>query len=67
MQKYVKQIGDEKLERLPGDLDLKPYRDEHDYDLVARMSKAMAETKIGRKAMAKKKPLAEVKKKVRKR
>ena len=33
------------------------------------MSKAMAkaETKIGRKAMAKKKPLAEMKKKVRKR
>jgi hypothetical protein len=68
MQQYVKQIGDEKLERLPADLDLKPYRDEHDYDLLARMSKAMAkaETKIGRKAMAKKKPLAEVKKKVRK-
>ena len=69
MQQYVKPIGDEKLERLPSDLDLKPYRDEHDDDLVARMSKAMAkaETKIGRKAMAKKKPLAEMKKKVRKR
>ena len=69
MQKYVKQIGDEKLEKLPSDLDLKPYRDEHDYDLVARMSKAMAkaETKVGRKAMARKEPLAAVKKKARKR
>lgn len=68
MQKYVKQIGDEKLEKLPRDLDLKPYRDEHDYDLVARMSKAMAkaETKVGRKAMARKEPLTEVKKKARK-
>ena len=46
MQKYVKQIGDEKLEKLPPDLDLKPYRDEHDYDLLARMSKAMAKVEV---------------------
>jgi hypothetical protein len=37
MQKNVKHIGDERLEKVPGDLDLKPYRDEHDYDLVQRM------------------------------
>jgi hypothetical protein len=37
MQKNVKHIGDEKLKKVPGDLDLKPYRDEHDYDLVQRM------------------------------
>ncbi|MFL6799826.1 MAG: hypothetical protein ACJ8F3_20720 [Xanthobacteraceae bacterium] len=37
MQKYVKHIGDERLTKVPADLDLKPYRDEHDYDLVQRM------------------------------
>ncbi len=37
MQRYVKHIGDEKLEKVPPDLDLKPYRDEHDYELVQRM------------------------------
>ena len=37
MQKNVKHIGDEKLKKVPTDLDLKPYRDEHDYDLVQRM------------------------------
>jgi hypothetical protein len=37
MQKYVKHIGDERLSKVPADLDLKPYRDEHDYDLVQRM------------------------------
>src|SRR5215475_7803822 len=37
MQKYVKHIGDERLTKVPADLDLKPYRDEHDTDLVKRM------------------------------
>jgi hypothetical protein len=37
MQKYVKTIGDERLTRVPKDLDLKPYRDEHDDDLLRRM------------------------------
>ena len=37
MQKNVKHIGDERLQKVPADLDLKPYRDEHDYDLVERM------------------------------
>ena len=37
MQKYVKRIGDERLTKVPADLDLKPYRDEHDADLVKRM------------------------------
>lgn len=37
MQKYVKSIGDEHLEKVPADLDLKPYRDYHDYDLMQRM------------------------------
>jgi hypothetical protein len=37
MQKYVKQIGDERLTKVPDDLDTKPYRDEHDDDLLQRM------------------------------
>ncbi|MEA2946314.1 MAG: hypothetical protein QOI40_1644 [Alphaproteobacteria bacterium] len=42
MQKHVKTIGDERLTRVPADLDLKPYRDEHDYDLVQRMLDCIA-------------------------
>jgi hypothetical protein len=37
MQKYVKRIGDERLTNVPDDLDTKPYRDEHDDDLLRRM------------------------------
>jgi hypothetical protein len=37
MQKYVKTIGDERLSKVPVDLDLKPYRDYHDYDLLRQM------------------------------
>jgi hypothetical protein len=45
MQKYVKKLGDERLTRVPADLDEKPYRDEHDYDLLRRMEAAMVEAK----------------------
>jgi hypothetical protein len=45
MQKYVKQLGDERLTRVPIDLDEKPYRDEHDYDLLRRMEAAMVGSK----------------------
>jgi hypothetical protein len=41
MQKYVKKIGDERLKKVPPDLDLKPYRDEHDFDLLKRMHEAV--------------------------
>jgi len=41
MQKYVKSVGDERLKKVPKDLDLKPYRDYHDWDLMRRMEKAM--------------------------
>jgi hypothetical protein len=41
MQKYVKRIGDERLKKVPKDLDLKPYRDEHDDDLLQRMLKSV--------------------------
>lgn len=42
MQKYVKRIGDERLAKVPDDLDLKPYRDYHDYDLLRRMEQHLA-------------------------
>jgi hypothetical protein len=45
MQKYVKTIGDERLTKVPKDLDLKPYRDEHDDDLLRRM---LASAKAGK-------------------
>ena len=41
LEKYVKRIGDEKLTKVPADLDLKPYRDEHDLDLLRRMADAV--------------------------
>ncbi len=41
MQKYVKRADDERLTKLPSDLDLKPYRDEHDYDLMRRMRESI--------------------------
>jgi hypothetical protein len=41
MQKYVKSIGDERLTKVPKDLDLKPYRDEQDDDLLRRMLKSV--------------------------
>ena len=41
MQKHVKKIGDERLTKVPADLDLKPYRDEHDLDLLKRMNEAV--------------------------
>ncbi len=41
MQKYVKTMDDERLTKVPADLDLKPYRDEHDIDLLERMAKSV--------------------------
>src|SRR5712692_5161444 len=46
MQKYVKTIGDERLTKVPADLDLKPYRDEHDFDLLQRMLDCVAAGKV---------------------
>lgn len=46
MQKYVKNVGDERLKRVPKDLDLKPYRDYHDWDLMRRMEKAIGAGKL---------------------
>jgi hypothetical protein len=43
MQQFVKTMGDERLTKLPADLDLKPYRDEHDTGLLRRMAAAAAD------------------------
>ena len=45
MQRYVKRIGDERLKKVPADLDLKPYRDEHDFDLLRRMQVSIEHSK----------------------
>jgi hypothetical protein len=37
--------ADERLTKVPADLDLKPYRDEHDDDLVKRMLACIARGK----------------------
>jgi len=41
MQKYVKSVGDERLSKVPADLDLKPYRDYHEYEVMQRMIKSI--------------------------
>jgi len=41
MQKYVKRIGDERLRKVPHEVDRRPDRDEHDFDLLKRMSDAV--------------------------
>ena len=48
MQANVKHIGDERLTKVPADLDLKPYRDEHDFDLLKRMQVAINRGKTPR-------------------
>ena len=40
MRAYVKSIGDKRLGKVPRDLDLKPYRDERDNELLRRIAKA---------------------------
>jgi len=46
MQKHVKEADDEQLTNVPANLDLKPYRDEHDYELMKRMLAAMQGGKV---------------------
>lgn len=41
MQHYIKGVGHEKLRRIPLDLDIKPYRDEHDTQLLESMQNAL--------------------------
>jgi hypothetical protein len=41
MQTHVTKIGAKRVSKVPADLDLKPYRDEHDHDILERMAKAV--------------------------
>jgi hypothetical protein len=41
MDQYIKEAADERLTRIPPDLDIKPYRDEHDFQLLKKMQQAM--------------------------
>jgi hypothetical protein len=43
---YVKQMGDERLTKVPADT--KPYRDERDYDLLRRMEAGVGSRKVPR-------------------
>ena len=58
MQKYVKSVGDERLKKVPKDLDLKPYRDYHDWDLMKRMEKAIGAGKLSPAPKALRKEIA---------
>jgi len=42
MQEFIKEVGEETPLNLPPDLDLKPYVDEHDDELLAKMRQWMA-------------------------
>ena len=46
MARYIKE-ADDVIDRLPADLDIKPYRDEHDVELLKRMQ-AVARKRSGR-------------------
>jgi hypothetical protein len=41
MRIYVKRIGDARVSKVPRDLDLKPYEDEHGHKLLRRMAAAL--------------------------
>ena len=58
MQKYVKSVGDERLKKVPKDLDLKPYRDYHDWDLMKRMEQAIDAGKLPKASRALRKEIA---------
>jgi hypothetical protein len=47
MRMYVKSIGDERLSKVPRDLDLKPYRDERDNELLRRIASALDKGPMG--------------------
>jgi len=49
MQRFVKEAGDERLTRIPLDLDIKPYRDEHDTKVLAAMQKTLRRERARRK------------------
>jgi hypothetical protein len=48
MQEYIKDIGHEQLSKVPNTLDLTPYRDFHDDELLQQMRASMVEIGAGR-------------------
>lgn len=57
MQRYVEKAEQEPLTRVPPDLDLTPYRDEHDEARLARLQSAQGNSSVGgsRKKLVRKK------------
>jgi hypothetical protein len=54
MQQFIKEVGDEKLTRIPLNLDIKPYRDENDTETLIRIQECRRqELEDGRKPPAK--------------
>jgi hypothetical protein len=49
MQKYIKVVGDEKLQRIPPELDIKPYHDEHDTKILIGMQRVIRRELAGRR------------------
>jgi hypothetical protein len=49
MQEWIKEAGHETCTDLPGDLDITPYKDEHDDEMLALMKSQMAATRAARK------------------
>jgi len=47
MQQYIKEAGDENCQNIPLDLDVKPYRDEHDRKVLLRMQIAVELASLG--------------------
>lgn len=45
MDKWIKQVDDDAIDRVPADLDLTPYKDEKDFELIKLMKSKMVKTK----------------------
>jgi len=41
MRRFIKEAGDERMNRIPPDLDIKPYRDEHDSAVLKSMQQVV--------------------------
>jgi hypothetical protein len=64
MMKFVKEMGDEKVSHIPPDLDLKPYIDEHDTEILEQMRVLIKKAKARHKQTGSK-PIKKAKKATR--
>ncbi len=53
MQHHIKDVEDEKLHRIPLDLDIKPYRDEHDTEMLKSIQKSLEQELSSRRRKGK--------------